>query len=617
VFIFFAPYPIRRYISEFGSSAVQLPLVLLPVRDPFLCYIIYASSCSNETNPPERIRPVTYKVFLVEDEVTTREGIRDNVDWRSMGFELCGEAADGEIALPQIETTQPDVLITDIKMPFMDGLQLCKIIREHMAWMKIIIISGYNDFQYAQTAIKLGVSEYLLKPVSVQDLAAVMGRVAVMLDQEKSERAYLKRLRSQVEDNLALLREKFLLRLVTGGESSISAIEQSQQLGLNILSAYYQVIFIEIKSSSGAQPLDYRIGQDIEKLIAGLIGTNMDVLFTKKDIEEFVLILKGESLDQIQQEGAFLADLIRDEVERKTACKLAVGVGTPQQRLGDLHRSFVEALVKIKGAQEELETGELKKLDHTALRRYLESGRAEDFDAFFAQSIRALAEAAVHSALLKHYVILDLRLAVTQFISELGGNATQVIPASWDDEVLLGSVKTLPEAHAETQRLFAAALAFRDSQARSDRAASIQQAKKYIAGHFADPDLSLNDVAAQVNFSPNHFSAVFSAETGETFRDYLTRMRLEQAKKLLRATKIKCAEVAAQCGYNDPHYFSLIFRKNCGMPPQQYRKAALPQQNSEAALPQQNRESALPQQNRESARKLPLIKNQQGEQDEP
>jgi two-component system response regulator YesN len=153
---------------------------------------------------------LAYKVFLVEDEITTREGIRDNVDWRASGFELCGEASDGEIALSQIEATQPDVLITDIKMPFMDGLQLCKIIREHMSWMKIIIISGYNEFAYAQQAIQLGVTEYLLKPVSVQDLQAVLAKVAVALDQEKSERAYLKRLRSQVEDNLVLLREKFL-----------------------------------------------------------------------------------------------------------------------------------------------------------------------------------------------------------------------------------------------------------------------------------------------------------------------------------------------------------------------------------------------------------------------
>ena len=512
-----------------------------------------------------------YKVYLVEDEITTREGIRDSVNWQAAGFELCGEAPDGEIALPQIEAVQPDVLITDIKMPFMDGLQLCKIIREHMAWMKIIIISGYNDFQYAQTAIQLGVTEYLLKPVSVKDLQAVLAKVAVALDQEKSERAYLKQLRSQVEDNLSLLREKFLLRLVTGGESSLSAVEQSQQLGLNVLAPFYQVILLEVKACDGAQPFDYSTYQQVERLIAGVVGTNTDTLLTKKDMEEFVLILKGESQEQVEQEGAFLADIIRSEVENNTLCKLVAGAGTPQRRLGDLHRSFSEALAKVNGSRHEVEPGELKKLDHSALRLYLETGQPDGFDEFFEQVVRPLAEAALRSSLLKHYVMVDIGLAVAQFVSDLGGSASQIIPPGYDEDAYLASLHTLEQVHAETRKLFNAALAYRDSQANSDRASIIQQAKRFIASRFSDSNLSLNEVAAQVNFSPNHFSAVFSEATGETFRDYLTHTRMEHSKKLLSTTKLKCAQVAFQCGYNDPHYFSIIFRKNYGMTPQQFR----------------------------------------------
>jgi two-component system, response regulator YesN len=514
---------------------------------------------------------VPYKVFLVEDEITTREGIRDNVDWLSAGFELCGEAPDGEIALPQIEAAQPDVLITDIKMPFMDGLQLCKIIREHMAWMKIIIISGYNDFQYAQTAIKLGVTEYLLKPVSVQDLHNVLAKMRVSLDQEKSERAYLKRLRSQVEDNLHLLREKFLLRLVTGGESSISAIEQSQQLGLNILSPFYQVILLEVKPKDGAQHLNYQICQQVEELVTGITSINKDILLTKKDIEEFVLILKGENRDQLEQESSFLLGLFQEEVENKTPCKLLTGAGKPQQRLCDIHQSYAEAIINAKGSHEEIETGELKKLNHSELRSFLETGRAEDFDPFFDHAIRPLAEVALRSNLLKHYVFLDIVLAAAQFVSDLGGNTSQIIPAVYNEEVYLTNLQTLEQVRTEISLLFTTVLMFRDSQGNSDRASIIQQAKTYIANHFADSDLSLNEVSAQVNFSPNHFSAVFSDETGGTFRDYLTRTRIEQAKKLLRTTNLKCGEVAYQCGYNDPHYFSVIFRRNCGMTPKKFR----------------------------------------------
>src|SRR5512136_410935 len=123
---------------------------------------------------------MAYKVFFVEDEIVTREGIRDNVDWLAHGFEFCGEAMDGEMALPLIQATRPDVLITDIKMPFMDGLQLCKIVRERMPWIKIIILSGHDEFEYARKAIELGVTEYLLKPVTIENLQQVLQKISAV-----------------------------------------------------------------------------------------------------------------------------------------------------------------------------------------------------------------------------------------------------------------------------------------------------------------------------------------------------------------------------------------------------------------------------------------------------
>src|SRR5512139_1380668 len=137
---------------------------------------------------------MTYKVFFVEDEIVTREGIRDNVDWNAHGFELCGEATDGEMALPMLRTVRPDVLLTDIKMPFMDGLQLSKIVRERMPWVKIVILSGHDEFEYAQQAIKLGVTEYLLTPVTVQDLHQVLQKLSAQLNQERKEQENLRHL---------------------------------------------------------------------------------------------------------------------------------------------------------------------------------------------------------------------------------------------------------------------------------------------------------------------------------------------------------------------------------------------------------------------------------------
>ena len=120
-----------------------------------------------------------YKVFLVEDEIVVREGIRDNVNWENSNFIFSGEAPDGEIALPLIQEIKPDILITDIKMPFMDGLELSRIIKKNMPWVRIIILSGHDEFKFAKEAISIGVTEYLLKPISSSDLLKALNKVTV------------------------------------------------------------------------------------------------------------------------------------------------------------------------------------------------------------------------------------------------------------------------------------------------------------------------------------------------------------------------------------------------------------------------------------------------------
>ena len=171
----------------------------------------------------------------------------------------------------------------------------------------------------------------------------------------------------------------------------------------------------------------------------------------------------------------------------------------------------------------------------------------------------------------KNYVFVDIVLTTAKFVNELGGNFDQIIPKINDVETLLMNVKTLDQIREETRKIFASTLAFRNNQVRHQHAGMVHQAKAYIDSHYTNPDLSLNEVAAQVNLSPSHFSTVFSQEVGETFTDYLTGQRIDRAKELLRTTNLKCSEIAYQCGYNDSHYFSTIFKKKTGASPQQFR----------------------------------------------
>jgi len=522
-----------------------------------------------------------YKVFLVEDEIVTREGIRDNVDWKSAGFEFCGEASDGEVALPLIEASKPDLIITDIKMPFMDGLQLSKIIREHMPWIKIIILSGHDEFDYAKAAIKIGVTEYLLKPISSEDLIEAIRKIALSLDQEIKERESLKHLKEQAEGSLVLLREKFLLRLVMGGVSSAEAIEHGQRLGLNIVSKYYLVLLVRIELCDRDNPYNYREYQRVEQIVSSLAGNNPNVLYTKKELEELVLILKGDDLEQVQQEGAFLANLIQQEGQSKAICNLIVEMGQAQQRIGDIHRSFTEAVVKAKNVAEysrikksigSSEQMDMLKLEHAALEDYLKFGNLQDIDNFFTTYLQPISDFVLRSELVKNYGMMDIVLTVSQFVSDLGGKVQQIAPDFNNNiERLLQDATSIDQVNKDLKNLIAGALTFRDIQTQHQRSILIQGAKTFIDNNFSDPELHMNGVASKFNLSPGHFSTVFSQEVGETFRDYLNNLRIDRAKELLRTTNLKCSEIGYQCGYNDSHYFSTVFKKKTGFSPQQFR----------------------------------------------
>ena len=147
------------------------------------------------------------KIFLVEDESVVREGLRDNIPWEQFGYQFVGEAGDGEMALPLIRKTKPDVLITDIKMPFMDGLTLSHIVGQEFPEMKIIIISGYDDFEYARQAIKVGVEQYLLKPITRRNLQKALTEVKEKVESEQEQKNYMNKFRDEMHDY-----EQFVLR---------------------------------------------------------------------------------------------------------------------------------------------------------------------------------------------------------------------------------------------------------------------------------------------------------------------------------------------------------------------------------------------------------------------
>jgi two-component system response regulator YesN len=281
------------------------------------------------------------------------------------------------------------------------------------------------------------------------------------------------------------------------------------------------------------------------------------------------------------QEGNFWAELLQKERADDMVCRLIIEMGSTQERLSDLHRSFAEALVKAKSLakstlptnlQDNQERIELQKLDHEALENYLKFGDIEAFDAFFEDTLGPICEFASQSALIMHYLFLEVFLTIAQFVSDLSAGTEPGTPEMQEIEKALQRGTSSEQIRAELKQMISSALVFRNNQANYQRTMVIQKARAYVEEHFDDPDLQMSHVARKFNLSPNHFSTVFSQQVGEPFRDYLTNLRINRAKELLRTTNLTSAQVAYQSGYNDAHYFSTFFRKKTGFAPLQFRK---------------------------------------------
>lgn len=174
------------------------------------------------------------KIFLVEDEFVVREGIKRTIDWEARGYEFCGEAGDGELAYPLIQKLKPDIVITDIKMPFMDGLALSKLIKKEMPWIEIMILSGFEEFEYAKEGIKLGIAQYLTKPINGADLLREIDAVAEKIREKARERAIREKYIKEMKEGYAKERKDLFHSLVTGSKSMAELLEHAGKLEIDL-----------------------------------------------------------------------------------------------------------------------------------------------------------------------------------------------------------------------------------------------------------------------------------------------------------------------------------------------------------------------------------------------
>lgn len=543
------------------------------------------------------------KVYLVEDEIIIRQSIKNSIDWEKEGYEFIGDASDGELALPVILKEKPDILITDIRMPFMDGLELSRMVKAELPDIKIVILSGYDDFEYAKQAIKIGVAEYLLKPVSSAVLLEHLSEIAEKVRDEREDLALKKVYYQEMQENEELIKMKFLGELISGKLSLADAMEKGKRFHMNLSGPFYRIILFKFIQEDHVQAEQSEALAGAYEAVGGYVDRFRDVFRFQRGVEGWAFLLTSVEEEMETQTKAFIEGLKAVIAPFDTLIWFG-GIGSEVARIRELRYSFREAdkafagrfvqepnqiisVEQLNFEQQDNEFdanifGEINQFDQI-ITRFLSSGSLEEVESFVGALFTEISEDHFRSLMIRQYIIMNIYATVLTFCKKLRKDAGAEGEAygQWEgireNEEILKQAVTTAESVDDIKdyigTLLDHAIELRNTVGGRRYSDIIQTAKERIEQDYMSEDISLNSVAAEVCMSPSYFSSVFSKEMGKTFIEYLTEVRMEKAKQYLACSSMKTSEISYEVGYKDPHYFSYIFKKTQGCTPKEYRAA--------------------------------------------
>lgn len=520
------------------------------------------------------------KVFLAEDEFIIREGIKNNIDWQAYGYEFCGEASDGELAFPLIQKTRPDILITDIKMPFVDGLALSRLVKKELPETEIIILSGYEEFDYAKEAIQIGVARYLLKPINGETLLQEIDSVAEIILGKQKEKEIREKYQKEMEENSLRDQMDLFQHLVTGDCSMEELLSVADKLDLKIMAPWYSIVLLKIQSmkhdyeeySGSIVVVDERIVK---------LAEPEHVLIFDRALEGRAFLFKADSEEELlAYQKEYLGD-VKEVLSGYANLRYFGGIGTPVNRLREIPASFEDAshafahrylvaescildssLLMQEGAAEHedfrISAVNPEQIDRAKMQEFLRTGDLDEVVYFVDEFFGKLDGGAMKSRIFRQYITMDAYFSIVDFLKGLGLQKDEIEAPDQDSSILQDEKSAMDYII----RIMEKALVLREKKASSRYEDVVSEVIHYIEDNYAQEELSLNLLASHVNFSPNHLSMIFSQQTGQTLIRYLTDYRMNRAKELLRCSSKKSSVISMEVGYKDPHYFPICLRKH-------------------------------------------------------
>ena len=534
-----------------------------------------------------------YKILLVDDEILVRDAIRENIDWGKLDCELIGDCENGKQAVEFVKTHEVDIVLTDILMPYMDGMELSHFLHDNYPDILIVIFSGFGEFEYAKKAIQYNVSEYMLKPVTAMELTKVIENMNEKLDSRKKEQRKMESLTQVSQDyhkNANVIRSKALDCLVKCTRDVQVSLDELERMGITFQAASYRVAVFDIDTYSDMYQMDMDKQQESALMAFVLFNVGDEIVVREKagvvyqeGNNRVCIIFAGNRTKEFSESIHRICHEIQEKVKEVIGLETSIGIGSWVRSPHELIYSYRLAAKAIDyryllGGNLLFDMEEKKTDNSIFLINDLEilTESIKSGDRRLMEKTLGQIETEIKSALVgKSYACIYLQQVIRAI-----GNTCQSLGE--EPEKIIAQREALLKAVTE-QRMFsqAAALVEKYAQEVFDALQELNSsngqrqgmlAMDYIQKNYMDPCLSLNSICSYLNISTSYFSTIFKEMTGETFIEVLTRVRMEKAKELLENTTMKNYEIAEKVGFSDPHYFGISFKKITGKTPTEYAR---------------------------------------------
>ncbi|MEG2371386.1 MAG: response regulator transcription factor [Hydrogenoanaerobacterium sp.] len=538
-----------------------------------------------------------YSLMLVDDEHDVRKAILETIPWNELGFEVVGEAENGRDALDMAEKINPDVIITDIKMPFMDGIEMVKALREDNPITKIVFLTGFNDFEYAQSAIQYNVMEYLLKPISADNLIKTLNSVREKLDDERGELRSIERMKQSYQTDHEIMRMGFLHALIAGGMTEEYIASAGAKLGLHIYGEC-SLVFVTRPGKSSLE--ENVLGVDDTDLLMASISKLIIQIADRHVLHEtfwhtdHIITILSDTEAKIDQRSEALMREIQQNLEHFYGVASTIGVSEKFKGAGKVRLAYESAISALEyrllfDKNMIIHIGDIEpegnvrflfdESSETALKNIIKTGTKEQASQFINDVFEKMRRSKAS--------LSDYQIYIIELFSVVVRAAKSTIPdfdlnvgSSLNFMTEIFSHENLDDVKEWFERLCERIMEYISAQRQDNAEVLSGQGLDYMRANFADSQLSLKAVSEHLHISPSYFSSIFKKTIGDSFTNVLTKIRMERAQELLLSTGKKIFEISEETGYTDQHYFSYCFKKYFQISPNEMRHNAAEEQQT-------------------------------------